>query len=181
MRHAVVQEIAKLVWAHGEELCIVRDVAPGGLRAEIYRSMPIGADVRCELRTGGTLSGNVAWVRDGHVGIGFAERVPMSSILTQCSLDPRVGTIRQPRVQADMPGSLRIDFRDTPVRIRNVSQGGLLVAGEEPVRPGGRCQIEAKGLEMRAATVAWWRDQEGGLMLAKPLSFEEFAAWRMEA
>lgn len=179
LRRAIVQEIAKLVTDGREELCTIRDVSPGGLKAEVYRSVPEGTRVKVELRTGRTLAGKVAWARQGHIGIQFDEHVPISAILTHCSFDARIGTLRPPRVACDLRGTLRIDFQDVAVRVENISQGGLKVISDEAVRPGGRCQIEVERLSMRAATVCWWHNGEGGLLLSKPLSFEEFAAWRL--
>jgi hypothetical protein len=179
LRHAIVQEIAKISSSDGEELCIIRDVSPGGLKAEVYRSIAEGSAVRVELRTGRTVTGRIAWARGDHVGVAFDEQVPISAILTHCSFDPRIGTLRAPRVAAELRGKLRIDFHDIAIRVQNISQGGLKITADAPVRAGSRCQVEVDGLPLRPATVVWWRQGEGGLLLQRSLNFSEFAAWRL--
>jgi hypothetical protein len=177
-RRAVVHEVAKLVAGDDEELCVVRDVSAAGLKAEIYRTVPKGAQVRVELQSGRSLSGEVAWARAGQIGITFADAVPMPTLLAQCSVDPRVGVIRLPRIAVDLPGVLRLGFDEYAARVINISQGGMRVAADAPTRAGARCEVATEALPFRSAAFAWWRGGEGGLVFDQPLRFEEFAAWR---
>src|SRR4051794_40702660 len=79
VRHTTVMQIAKIRLANGrEELCLLRDVSPDGLRAEIYVAVSPGDRLEIEMRTGHTISGTVAWVEADHVGVAFDAPVPVS-------------------------------------------------------------------------------------------------------
>ena len=62
-RHRTVLQVAKLSTQHGDELCILRNVSAGGLRAEVYCHLAVGDPVRLELRTGRGMAGRVVWTQ----------------------------------------------------------------------------------------------------------------------
>jgi hypothetical protein len=49
----------------------IRNVSAGGLMAEIPTDAPRGEPVEIKLRSIGWVSGHIAWVTDGRVGIAF--------------------------------------------------------------------------------------------------------------
>ncbi len=49
----------------------IRNVSAGGLMAEIPTNAPRGERVEIKLRSIGWVSGHIAWVTDGRVGIAF--------------------------------------------------------------------------------------------------------------
>jgi hypothetical protein len=179
IRHATVMQIAKVrLDAVREELCMLRDVSPEGLRVEIYVPVEFGAHIEIELRTGHTLGGRVAWNESGVIGVDFDEPMPMSAMLAHCSFDDRLGKLRPPRLSVNMRGLLAVDGEERPVQIGNISQAGLQFGASEPLHPGTTCAIGLPGLPPRAATIRWWRDSQAGLMLAQAFDFTAFAAWR---
>lgn len=179
IRHATVMQIAKLRLASGEEeLCLLRDVSPEGLKAEIYIDIAVGERLEIELRTGHRVSGAVAWTDGRMTGVVFDEVVPMSAMLAHCSFDDRLGKLRPPRLIVDMPGKMRIDFVEQDVRIGNISQAGLQIDAPEPLQPGTPCAITLPGLSPRPATIRWCRDGQAGLLLGVPFDYIAFANWR---
>ena len=179
VRHATVMEIAKIRLACGrEELCLLRDVSPEGLKAETYVALTPGARVEIELRTGHRLNGMIAWTDQAMIGVAFDDSVPMSALLAHCSFDERLGKLRPPRLVVNLKGLLRIDFAEKVVRIGNLSQAGMQIDAPEGLPSGAPCAIALPGLPPRAATIRWCREGQAGLMLADPFDYAEFAEWR---
>lgn len=179
IRHTTVMQIAKIRLAGvQEELCLLRDISPEGLKAEIYVPVETGTHVEVEVRTGHTLSGCIAWAEPDLIGVSFDEPMPMAAMLAHCSFDARVGTLRPPRLSVDMNGLLKLGAEDRPVRVGNVSQAGVQIGAPDPLQAGIPCAIALPGLPPRAATVRWCRGDQAGLQLSEPFDYAEFAEWR---
>jgi hypothetical protein len=179
IRHATVMQVAKIRLGSGcEELCLLRDVSPEGLRVELYVKVEVGEHIEIELRTGHAIGGRVAWAEGKVVGISFDEPMPMSAMLAHCSFDDRLGNLRPPRLKVNMHGLLQVGGREKVVRIGNISQAGLQIGAPDPLPAGAACTIALPGLPPRPATIRWWRDGQCGLMLAEPFDFGQFSEWR---
>jgi len=179
IRHTTVIQVAKILFGSGrEELCLLRDISPDGLQAEIYVSASTGEHVEIEVRTGHRIGGRITWIRERLIGVGFDEPMPMSAMLAHCSFDNRMGRLRPPRLNVDMRGLLRIEGPDQVVRIENISQAGLQIAAPDPFREGTLCAVTLPGLAPRPATIRWCRERQAGIMLAEPFDYAEFAEWR---
>lgn len=179
IRHATVMQVAKIRFdGEREELCLLRDISPEGVRAEIYVAAEVGAHIEIELRTGHMIGGRIAWTEGKAIGVAFDEPMPMSAMLAHCSFDDRLGTLRPPRLNVRMRGILLADGEQRVVPIGNISQAGLQIGTPDPLGAGSPCMIGLPGLPPRPAMVRWWRDGEAGLMLAEALEFAAFAEWR---
>jgi hypothetical protein len=179
IRHAAVLQVAKIRLAdRREELCVLRDISPEGLRAEIYCPAAPGDLVEIELRTGHVIAGRVAWREEATIGVAFDEAMPMKAVLAHCSFDDRVATLRPPRLTVDFEAWLDVDGDERLVRVGNVSQAGLQISSARPIEAGTACRVALPGLPARNATVRWWRQREGGLQLDATIDYAEFAAWR---
>jgi hypothetical protein len=178
VRHTTVFQVARIITPGWQELCILRNVSPGGLKAEIYIPATEGERVTIELKTGHCLRGKIVWTRDQFIGVQFDEPVPMMSMLTHCSLDDRIERIRPPRIEVDLWGTLRIDHEEVPIRVSNISQAGLKFSTLRKLRADARCEVQLDELGWKRATVRWCRDSDAGVMLVQPLLYPEFAHWR---
>lgn len=178
VRHTVLAEVARLVAGARAELCMLRDVSPGGLRVQVYRPLAAGERIGLELRTGHHLAGHVAWAEDDLVGIAFDAEVPIGEMLSRCSFDDRVIRIRPPRIEVDLPATLLVDERPHPVRVANLSLAGVQLSGAGADAGEGACLLAADGLAPRPAQVRWHRAGAAGLQFDEPLSFADFGTWR---
>jgi hypothetical protein len=179
-RHTTVFQVAKLCSDRSQELCILRDISDTGLRAEVYCQIAPGEAVVFEMRTGHRVPGQVVWSRPPSIGVHFDTPISVPEVLAHCSFDDRLGRIRPPRIDVAMPGLLLAGRQLIDVEIRNISQAGMKVAGGDALLPGTDVTVRLAGIGQRGAKVRWYRDGEGGLQLLQPLSYSEFAAWRME-
>jgi hypothetical protein len=179
IRHATVMQIAKIRLDRGrEELCLLRDVSPEGVKAEVYLAMEVGMPIEIELRTGHVIGGRIAWAEDKMIGVAFDEPMPMSAMLAHCSFDDRLGKLRPPRLSVNLPAMMKLGHQEKAVRIGNISQAGLQIDAPDPLQAGLACSITLPGLAPRAATIRWCREGPAGLMLLDPFDYAEFARWR---
>jgi len=179
IRHTTVMQVAKIRLGSGrEELCLLRDISPEGLKAELYVPVEAGGHIEIELRTGHVMGGCIAWAEAGLIGVSFDEPMPMAAMMAHCSFDDRMGKLRPPRINVDMRGLLKFGIEERGVRIGNISQAGVQIDIDQPLQAGAPCAIGMPGLPLRSATIRWWRDDQAGLLLAEPLDYPEFAEWR---
>jgi len=179
IRHTTVMQVAKIRFGDGrEELCLVRDISPEGLKAEIYVPAETGAHIEIELRTGHRLGGGIAWVDSKLIGVSFDEPMPMAAMMAHCSFDDRMGNLRPPRLSVSMTGLLKLGIEERVVHIGNISQAGVQIDIAQQLHAGSPCAIGLPGLIARPATVRWWRDGQAGLLLTEAFDYTEFAEWR---
>jgi hypothetical protein len=177
-RHRTVLQVAKLATAHGDELCILRDVSAGGFQAVVYGTFAVGDRVRFELRTGRSMAGRIVWTNGSVIGVAFDRKVPILTYLAHQAIKEMGRPARPPRVKVGGHGVVCVTGREFPVGIVDASQGGMRVRTSEILTAGDACQIAAEGLGEREAVVRWCKDGEIGLQLKQPLCFREFAGWR---
>jgi hypothetical protein len=177
-RHRTVLQVAKLATERGDELCILRNVSAGGLRAEVYCDLAVGDSIQLELRTGRGMAGQVVWTDGSSIGVAFDRKVPILSYLEHQAIQELGRRVRSPRVRIGEPGILRLPEGDSLTSIVDASQAGMRIRTDRQLSAGGACKVVTGGLGERGALVRWCRDGEVGLQLKRPLSFQEFAEWR---
>jgi len=178
VRFTTVFQVAKIITGRFEELCILRDISPNGLKAEIYRAVVVGEIVTIEFRTGHSVIGRVVWTRDSSIGISFVEEVSVVGILSHSSFDERVGRIRPPRLAVELLGRLRTLDQEVDIKLLDISQAGAKLAVEIAYPPNTPCDLMLPALERKRGLVRWARDGVAGLMFTDPIPFRDFACWR---
>lgn len=179
VRHAVVNQVAKIRLASGrEELCLLKDISAEGMRAEVYNALAAGAAIDVELRTAHTAAGRIAWVANNEIGVAFDAPIPAGAMLAHCSFEDGGSNLRPPRLKVNLRGLLRIGASAQMVDIANISLAGLQIAAEEPLRSSTPCSIALPRLPARPASVCWWREGNAGLLLTEPFDYPTFARWR---
>ena len=179
VRQASLLEVAKLGIGGHEELCRLRGVSADGLRAEVYCPAAAGERVAIELRTGHCIVGHVSWADGGIVGVSFDEPTPMMEMLSHCSFDERVTSVRSPRLTVDVEATLFVDHFKLPARISNISQSGLKLMLDDMFDADTPCTIAIDHLGPLPGEIKWWRDGEGGVMFEELIPYPAFADWRL--
>lgn len=177
-RHITVLQVAKLVTGRCEELCIVRDISDGGLKAEIYCPLAVGESVEVQFKSGEQVRGHVAWIEDRQAGIAFDQPIEAERLLVRREHDAEGHPIRAPRLKVDMPGMLRVHGEQVCVRVTDISLDGCRVQSDLILKPGTGCEISLPGLGYRLAAIRWFRDNQAGVRLDERLSYQDFAHWR---
>lgn len=177
-RHVTVLQVAKLVAGRCEELCIVRDISDGGLRAEIYCPLEVGESVDVQFKSGEQVRGHVIWVEDRQAGIAFDRAIAAEQLLVRRDHDAEGRPLRAPRLKVDMPGMLRVHGEQACVRVTDISLDGCKIRSDLILKPGTGCEISLPGLGFRLASIRWFRDNEAGVRLDERLRYPDFASWR---
>jgi hypothetical protein len=178
VRHATTLQVAKLATRRGEELCILRDISPGGAKVMVYHPLTPGEPVVLALKTAHEIAGRVAWCSDDIVGITFDRRIAVLELLAHRALNRFGQRIRPPRLTVDLAAVLEVDDGCTDVRIRDVSQAGMRITANRLVKDDQHCALDIPAMGKRQAIVRWCRNGEAGIALKQPLTYSEFAAWR---
>lgn len=173
--------IGKMMSAHGETLCRIRNLSSGGLMAEVHVPLAVDDPVRIELKAGDQLAGRVRWIREGRMGIAFDEPIDVSAMLARATVKTVAeGLVRPPRFDVDCPVELRGEGRRHAGRLVNVSQGGARLESDFAPDQAQLLTLAIPGLPERRSAVRWVRDGAIGLSLLEPLSFEELGIWLVE-
>lgn len=180
-RQITVLQVAKLITHHCEELCIVRDISAGGLRAEIYCRVQVRDRVWVQFKSGHEIAGRIAWTEDQFAGIAFDQPIDTAEILVRRDKDLEGRPLRAPRLRVAIPGTLRVRGEQSPVQLCDISQHGCRLRTAQLLKPGTGCEIALAGLGFRTASVRWGRDGEAGVMFHERLSYPDFALWRHRA
>ena len=86
-----------------------------------------------------------------------------------CSNTPK--NRRSPRAPVLLTANLVVDGRAYVVRLRNLSEDGVLVEGDELPAPGAVAKFERNELSVKS-TVVWVEGRLGGIKFGRPLKTE---------
>ena len=159
------------------QLCLIRNVSRGGLRAYIYSPLKQGQQVSVELKTNQQTAGSVSWVDGSTVGISFHEEIDIAELLTTQAEGEGAIQPRMPRVEADCLGELRIGARLYPINTCDVSQGGVQIEIDHPLRVGENVVLTLQKLRPLQGVVRWYEDGRGGIGFNQVLPFHELVNW----
>ncbi|PZO87305.1 MAG: hypothetical protein DI623_14995 [Sphingomonas sanxanigenens] len=179
-RHVKVLKVAKLLFGAREELCIVRDISSGGLKAEVYYPLGVNDRVTIELTEGNPVPGHVVWRADDLIGVSFDRPVSVISIIAHRTLDRLGRKTRSPRLKADFTAAILSGSGERQVQVRDVSQAGFKALADRPFPLGALCEVRLPGLNLRRAFVRWNREGHCGFQFALPMTYPEFVGWRRQ-
>jgi len=159
------------------ELCMIRNVSAGGLRAHVYSPLKEGDRVWVELKTNQQTAGSVSWVDGATVGISFDQEIDIAELLTSPAEGESGIQPRMPRVEADCLGELRIGARRYPINTCDASQGGVGIEIDHPLRVGDNVVLTLQKLRPLAGVVRWYQNGQGGIGFNQVLPFHELVTW----
>ncbi|HEV2080796.1 MAG TPA: PilZ domain-containing protein [Allosphingosinicella sp.] len=159
------------------ELCLIRNVSCGGLRAYVYSPLKEGQQVSVELKTNQQTAGSVSWVDGSTVGISFNEPIDIAELLASQIEGEGGMQPRMPRVEADCLGELRIGARLYPISTCDVSQGGVRIEIDHPLRVGENVVLTLQKLRPVQGVVRWYEDGQSGIGFNQVLPFHELVNW----
>ena len=159
------------------ELCLIRNVSAGGLRAYVYSPLQHGQRVSVELKANQQTCGSVSWVDGSTVGISFEEEINVAELLATQNEGESGIKPRMPRVEADCLGELRIGARLYPINTCDVSQGGVRIEVDHPLRVGENVVLTLQKLRPVQGVVRWFEDGQVGIAFNQVLPFHELVNW----
>lgn len=174
---------AKLVTRHGDGLCRIRNVAPGGVMLETASELARGDRVGIELRDRPRVDGVVVWHQGARAGISFDAPVDVADLIGGAAeAGSRLRRSRQPRGPRLAVGCrVGVEVAGGQVfgTLVDISQGGAALT--LPVTPasGAWLTIDMPRLGRKRALVRWIGEQVG-VSFAEPLRFDVLSSWLAE-
>jgi hypothetical protein len=158
LRHSAVLRVGVLVrGGNSRQLCMIRNIAPGGLMVRVFSDVEPGEPIAIELRADRQLTGRIAWTCDGNAGIQFDRPVDVTDILAPLPATPGWRT-RLPRLQVDRLAMIRTGSEISFADARSISQGGVRVICERPLQDGTPVILTLEGFRPLEGVVRWNRD-----------------------
>lgn len=162
------------------ELCLIRNVSAGGLKAHIYSPVHEGQRVSFELKANQQTSGTISWLKESVIGVEFDQQIDVEGLLaSQAGLDG--WQPRMPRVEVDRLGELRIGARIYPINSCDMSQGGARIEIDHPLNVGDAVVMSLEKFRPIAGTVRWYKDGQGGIAFNQVVPFQELMTWLRSA
>jgi len=176
-RQATAYLVAKLRTISGESLCLVRNISPGGLTAHVYSSLDIGGAATFEFTSGAVIRASIVWQRDNVAGAQFADRIDIATVFGLRDLSPPAPEPRAPRVELDIPATIRLGAMHRAIILNDISQSGAKIHCADRLKPGLKLTLLVNGLAPLAGEVRWNRDGFAGLAFYTPVPFDLLAQW----
>lgn len=180
-RHIAVLRVGRLQTDAGDQLCVVRNISPGGLMFECLYPPEVGAAVMVEWRTDKQMHGTVRWTKEGAAGIQFDAQVDVERMLKEERSSLLRVRPRQPRFVRQ--GIVRLVGEGEPVigHIFDISIGGLSCRTDEPLRKGEPIAAVLEGVAATNAEIRWIKGDAAGIRFEKPLPWRAFQRWLDQA
>ena len=180
-RNIAVLRVGRLQTDDGDQLCVVRNISPGGLMFECLHPPAVGAEVMVEWRTDKQMPGTVRWVKGSSAGIQFPRSVDVERMLKEERSTLLRVRPRQPRFVRQ--GMVRLIGEGEPVTgsILDISVGGLSCRTDQAVRKGEPIAAVLDGVAATNAEIRWVRGDAVGIRFEKPLPWRAFQLWLDQA
>lgn len=176
-RGIALLKAAKLVTDGIEGLCLVRNMSPSGLMADVYFPVERGTEVIVMLTEDVPMSGTVDWVRGSTIGIAFREEIEVADVLAGFGRTVSGQRIRMPRLQVEARAMLRLGAHILSVRVCDISQGGARVDVQPPANVGIDAVITMERFHPVQGVIRWCRGSEAGVSFNQPLGVRELMSW----
>jgi hypothetical protein len=176
-----ILRVGTLIVGARRELCLIRNISAGGLRAHVYTTLGPGDRVMIELKSGQPIPGHVIWMRDADAGIEFDGPVDVTDLLANPAVLENGWRPRMPRVEIDRMATLRAGARTHWVHARDISQGGVKVATDTPPPPDSEVVVALEGLRPLPGVVRWSDGAGCGIAFNQLIPFGELIAWLKDA
>ena len=176
-RHMTILRVGGLIGPRGRELCLIRNISAGGLKAHVYSHHTLGETVAIELKGNQPIPGIVMWADASNIGIQFDEKIDVTEMLSSQALLENGWTPRMPRVEVDRLATIRCGARLYGVNTHDISQGGVKVESDEPLEPGAQVVVTLDKLRPLPGVVRWSDDGVSGIAFHQTIPFGELMAW----
>jgi hypothetical protein len=176
-RHMTILRVGTLLTGGRRELCLIRNISAGGLKAHIYSRVEVDDSIAVELRANQQIDGRVTWIDGSNVGISFDQPIDVEEILASQSGLEDGWRPRLPRVEVDRLATMRIGARVYGVGIRDISQGGVKLETDQPIESGEDVVLTLDKLSTVQGVSRWYADGFCGVRFNQVIPFRDLIGW----
>lgn len=176
-RRLTTLRVGTIVIDGRRELCLIRNVSAGGLRVHAYSPLTLGQKVAVELKPDQPTEGSVSWVEEASAGIEFDSAIDVEELLASQSGMGDGWRARMPRIEVDRLGDLRVGARVYPVNSLDISQGGVRLEIDHPVKIGDNVVLTFEKFRPIQGAVRWYQHGQAGVAFNEVIPFRELMGW----
>lgn len=173
-RHLTLLRVGAITIEGRRELCLIKNISSGGMSIRPYCALATGTRVVIELKTGMSVPGLVAWADGATAGIEFDRPVDVLDILAATHDRPKP---RMPRIEIDCLAMVRDGAAVHRLRVCDISQGGVKLAGEPSIDSASDLSVTLPGMATLPAALRWSGQGHVGLTFNRLLALSELIAW----
>jgi hypothetical protein len=171
---------AKLICQSGEYVCLVRDVSASGVRLRLFHALPPETYFFLAMANGEIYPMENRWTQPDptatqseacQAGFRFAQPIDVDAFIEEAGDYPR----RPIRLSLECHGQLFSDGRNTPMVLRNISQGGAQVETTTWLALHQTVRLVIDGLPERFAQIRWRNRYDHGLAFDQAFRLDELA------
>lgn len=166
--------------ANTRQECTIRKVSALGATVRGALSRAPGEAVAIELGNGQRQASKIAWVRGGEAGIAFNQPVDILALINRSLISQPAERRAMPRVEIRCGIHLKWGGCAVTAILRNISEGGLQVEGDNLPARGTYLSFYLEGLSVPAGEVVWRKDNRAGIELFEELSWTSIMPWIRE-
>lgn len=176
-RHMAILRVGKLIADGMQELCLIRNISAGGLKARVYTPKEVGQSVAVELKSDQEIAGTVQWSRGSEIGVQFNDRIDVAAVLASSPVVTRGMRPRPPRVHLPSLAILRLRSELVGIGICDISQGGAKIEIDQPLAVGDDVVIMVSDFRPLNAIVRWVNGGAAGVEFKQSIPYGELAEW----
>ena len=175
----VAFEIARLVTATTDNLCLIRGLSSRGAIIQTSTALARGDRVTIEMRSGEQIGGVISATFPVGSSVWFDKPAEVESLLGGGHATGARGRPRLPRFARNAPVTIDAGERRLEGSIRNISTAGACIelARPEDMPALNDIAISLDGLGTLAATVKWRKTARIGVKFEQQPIFGELEAW----
>jgi hypothetical protein len=174
---ALVLRVGLLEQEGKTSFCLIKDISCSGIRAKIYSSGFAAGPVKVRIADEDVRGAQIVWVADGHAGINFDRRVSRETVRRLNSKRGSSGRRSIPRIAAAARGLVKMDGRNMPAELCDISSFGAKIRTKKDLAPNRPAIVEVPDLPPIAAYVRWSDSGESGLVFATPIPMQVIGHW----
>lgn len=156
----------------------LQNVSDTGMLLVAHVPFDVGERVSVSILDDLTVRGTVMWYDGQKCGIRFDWPIDSAAVLREAAERRNDRRGRAMRVPATRLATSYAENGIRPVRITDVSQGGVGFKHDGTFRPGMFVKFILEGGTERSGIVRWSEEQHGGLYLIEPLNCRELQSVR---
>ena len=173
-RHLTLFRVGAMDIDGRRELCLIKNISAGGMMIRPYCTLAEGTSLVIELKTGTSVPGTVAWVKDGNAGVAFGSPVDVLEIVSHSASGARP---RMPRIAVDCVANVRDGARNYRMRVSDISQGGVKVDCPVDLEPGCDLIVTLPGLSPHPGVLRWIDGGHAGITFNRLIPLSELVEW----
>lgn len=170
-RYTSLIRAAKLVSAHGEFVCVIRDVSSFGISLRMFHDVPTDETMGLELQNGDSFELRKVRSNGREASFTFEDEVQVERLIRETWNYPK----RQLRLNLTIPLTITTFTGRSEALTSNLSQQGASIECDARFALDQTVRLDSKHIPELRAKVRWRKDNCYGVVFDNTFTLREFA------